>query len=327
MTTLWKVGFVSLALALPAAHAQIGSSPQVAWTVGAPSPSGDATFAAAFENVRVEGGTIGFAVRWSDAAQLSLDLSTNRTFGPIGNVVLTAYGAVRTSGEAEASLTLRGTAGPVALRLEASAYGAEAWRFRESAIASDARPGWDRRGVGVRLVATGRLARTVVLEAEPEVHVTGVGTGWRATARLRLLRAWGENELRVLARGSLAPGGAAAEGALGVGAVFPRGRAPDWTVAVYGGASSAGIRPGLTLDVADTLPGGARWDLAAAYEPYRLDVDSLRLAAGIDTPFGGALPGLEEARLVLAASASYAPLRGSPRWSVTTTLRWPFDPH
>lgn len=320
---------------LSAARAQIAPSGQVAITLGASAASSAsasvlerpfAVATVAFEGVRVEGGTVGFSVGFVGAPLLALDLSTNRTFGPIGNVVLDARGALRSDGLGEADLSVRGVAGPVAIRVTASAFGAEAQRFRPLAVASDDRPTWTRSGVGLGIGVTGRLGRTVVLEVEPDVHFTPVGTGWRAAVALRLLRAWQQNEIRVVARGSLSPGTHAAEGAVGVGLVLPRGRAPDLAFATYLGASAKGVRPGATLDVAEDLGAGARLAVRAAYEPYRLDADPLRIATDLTLPastFG--LPSLPaDARLVVSAALTLPQWGAVPRWAATTTFRWPF---
>jgi hypothetical protein len=317
------------------AHAQIAPSGRVSVTLGALAPAGQAgatgagpfsVTSVASEDVRREGGTVGFSVGFADAAQVTLDLSTNRTFGPIGNVVLSAHGALRSDGVAEADVSVRGVAGPVAIRVDASAYGARPWRFRPGAVADDARPTWTPTGFGVRLGVIGRLGRTLVLEAEPEAHFTTLGTGWRAAMRLRLLRAWQQNEVRILARGSLAPGTHAADGAVGVGLVLPRGRAPDLAFAAYVGASAAGVRPGLTADVAEELDGGTRLALRAAYEPYRRDADPLRLAASVTVPMTtfGPIPLPEEAKLEIAAALALPPGGAAPRWMAITTFRWPF---
>lgn len=327
--------FVMVLAFLPAAQAQIAPSGQVSVILGAAAPAGRAAaldagpFSVAivtFENVRLEGGTAGFSVGFSGAAQVSLDLSTNRTFGPIGNVVLSAHGALRSDGVGEADVSLRGVAGPVALRIDASAYGAQPWRFRPDALADDARPTWTDGGFGVRLGVTGRLGRTLVLEAEPEAHFTTLGTGWRAAMRLRILRAWQQNEVRILARGSLTPGTNAAEGAVGVGLVLPRGRAPDLAFAAYVGASAAGVRPGLTADVAEEWNGGTRLALRAAYEPYRLDADPLRLAASVTVPMSTfeRVPLPEDAQLEVAAALTLPRAGTAPHWMAITTLRWPF---
>ncbi|MFO7545050.1 MAG: hypothetical protein R6W77_06105 [Trueperaceae bacterium] len=334
-SSLIATSFVTVLVLLSGAQAQIAPSGQVSIAIGAVAPAGPvaardagpfSVASVAFEDVRLEGGTAGFSVGYSGAAQLSLDLSTNRTFGPIGNVVLSAHGAVRSDGVGEADVSVRGVAGPVAMRIDASAYGAQPWRFRPDAVASDARPTWTQSGIGVRLGVTGRLGRTLVLEAEPEAHFTTLGTGWRAAMRLRLLRAWQQNEVRILARGSLSPGTRAAEGAVGVGLVLPRGRAPDLTFAAYLGASAAGVRPGVTVDLAEELGGGTRLALRAAYEPYRLDADALRLATSVTVPmtaFGPVtLP--EGAQLEVAAALALPHGGATPRWMAITTFRWPF---
>lgn len=219
--------------------------------------------------------------------QLGLSLAANETFGPLGNVVFELDGDLRSDALAQLTLGARGVLGPVAARLSFGAHGADAPAFDAVAMASDERPSLGGASAGLRLGLTGRLARTTVLEADPEVYLSADGISGRLASRLRLLRALGENELRLLLRAGATPGFLDGYGAVGAGISFPRGRAPDLDFAAYLGLSPAGLAPGLSVSLAENLPGGVRAALAAAWEPYRLDVHPGRASASLSLPVGG----------------------------------------
>lgn len=237
----------------------------------------------------------------SSAFQVGLSLSANETFGPLGNVVFELDGDLRSDALGQLTLGARGVLGPVAARLALGAYGADVAAFDPSALASDVRPSFSGASAGVRLGLTGRLSRTAVLEADPELYFSEGGTSGRLTSRLRLLRALGENELRLHLRAGATPGFASGYGAIGAGILFPRGRAPDLDFGVHLGFSPAGLSPGLTVSLAETLPGSVRAALVAAWEPYRLDVHPGRVDATFSLPLDGGAIDLQVAGAFLDA--------------------------
>lgn len=222
------------------------------------------------------------------AVQLDLALSANETFGPLGNVIFEVSGSVRTDALAQAALTVRGTIGPLAARLRLTAFGADAAVFAPVALAGDERPSLGGSGVGATLGVTARLGRTLILDAEPGLYLTRTGPTARLDARLRALKALGDNELRVYVHAATLPASTGAprdwHAAFGAGVLWPRGRAPDLEVAALVGTGNGRWSPGLRVSLAETLPGNVKLTLDGGLEPYRVDVHPLRIAAGVELP-------------------------------------------
>lgn len=236
--------------------------------------------------------SVTFEVR-GPAPQVGLGLSTNQSFGPVGNLIFEAWGALAphpTGGAAgEAAVTARGVLGPVALRAVLLAYGADVGVFRPHDLSSDERPSFAGPAGGLQLSLTYRPSREVVIEAAPEAYLSGGGLALRLDTAVRLLRALGRNELLFDAHAYTAP--AFSAGAVGVGAAvtFSRGREPDVTVGASLGYSPHGLWPGLRVSGGQRV-GGVRLSFEGAFEPYRLDVPAVRLKAGAKLPAGGFLP-------------------------------------
>lgn len=294
------------------------------------------TFSVALSDVRVAGSTVGLELSYlagavdpvpvgapaSDpapgkgAVQLGLSLAANETFGPLGNVVFELDGDLRTDALAQLTLVARGVLGPVAARIDLGAYGADAAAFDPLAVAADERPTLGGPAVGLRLGLTGRLSRNVVLEASPELYRSAAGLSGRLATRLRLVRALGENELRVLLRAGATPGFASAYGAVGAGVSFPRGRAPDLDFAVHLGLRDGRLAPGVTLNLAENLSAGVKTGLMAAYEPYRSDVHPGRALGSVSLPLG-------DGTLELALAGAFLdPVRPAAA-TVSTSYRLP----
>ncbi len=279
-----------------------------------------------FADVRSGAGTASLGLRLGPVASVSLDLSANESFGPLGNVVFELGGTLRTDALAEGAIGARGVLGPVALRAKLLAFGADVAEFRPVALASAERPHLSAPTVGLQLGVTGRFSRNVILEAEPEVYWNRSGVALRSNATLRLLRTFGDNELQFKLRGYASPGLAAWDGALGVGLLLPRGRAPDWSLAAYVGAGPGGWAPGAELNFAEQF-GPTRVSLAASFEPYRLDVDPLRVSANVRTPLSAFERSGTELEFTGAVSADpllTTGLGGGARTYLGVGVRFPF---
>ena len=279
---------------------------------------GAAGFSVALRQVRVGSTTVGAALGYSSgtrgllampgllqggsgAVQLDLTLSANESFGPLGNLIFDLTGSARTDALAQGSLTVRGTIGPLAARARVSAFSADAAAFSPVALARDDRPSLGAAGYGAALGVTARFGRNAILDVEPDLHVTAGGVATRLGARLRRLRAFGDNELRAYLHGAWAAGGwtPTAVGppglggaprwhaAVGAGVLWPRGRAPDIELAAMLGTDGSTVTPGLRVSLAESLQGGVRLAFDGSLEPYRVDVHPLRLAASVDLPVAG----------------------------------------
>lgn len=244
-------------------------------------------------DVRTGLGTASLGLRFGAVSSVSLDISANRSFGPVGNVVFEASGALRTDSLAEAAVGARGVLGPVAVRAKVVAFSADVAEFRPDLLAGAHRPQLTAPSVGLQVGVTARFSRDVILDADPEAYLNRDGVALRLGATMRLLRTFGDNELQVKLRAYSPPGLSQFEGALGVGLLLPRGRAPDWSLAVYLGAGPTGLAPGAEVSLAEQF-GSSRVNLRASFEPYRLDVDPLRVSLSARTPLSGLVPGAPE---------------------------------
>jgi len=272
----YAVLFVSLALSAA------GRAQTLRFGVaGALSPTATPWVSLRVENARVGSDRVTLGLSYDGAAQLVLGMQANESFGPVGNVVGEGTLTVRTDGAAQGTLGLRGVLGPVALGAQLAGFTDAPARFDPLAVAGDARPDLASGGWGVSFDASGRPARTWIVQANPQVYVLPGGTAWRADARVRWLRAIGPHELSLRLRGYLPPG-AAGDAAVGVGFTYHRRRAPDLDGALYLGVGAGGFAPGLTASLAQAL-GPVQASLALHAEPYRRDVPPYR--ARLDLSF------------------------------------------
>lgn len=278
---------------------------------GATATSGhpaEPLFGVRFEGFRLDGNTVTLEVGYADGAHLGVGSSTNRAFGPLGNIVFEWWGAVRSDGKGEARVGARGVLGPVAVRIALVGFSAPPGAFRPDASDSAERPVLGGPAFGVQVGATARLSRNLILEAEPELYLED-GVALRLESRLRMLRLLGENEVDVIGLAYGSPGLTEGNFATGVALVLPRGRGPAWSFAALLGWSELGFQPGVRLSVSEAV-GTARFGVDAAYEPYRLDVAPFRARAQVAAPAAGGLGGGRWEATALATSDFGAPVRG-----------------
>lgn len=302
---------VALCLALGGAQAQTVALSATGCAADAPAACRPLAFGVAWRGVRVGATTVGLDLATSG---VGLELSAAEVFGPLGNLVFELSGELREGPVARARLGARGVVASVAARLAVAAAGADDERFDPLAVAGEG-PLLGGPRFSVEAGGTFRLDRAVVLEVSPALHLAPGGAAVTGGATLRLLRAWGENEVQARLGFAALPG-AGDHAAVGAALVLPRGRAPDWQVAAWLGYGETGVLPGASFDLAEQL-GGGRAALTAAYEPYRRDVRPLRAAASLELPFEG-----PTARVEVAAGALHptAPDAVAGRLS----LAWPF---
>lgn len=306
------VALCATCLALPAAGAQtvaVGVSGCLASEGGCAPPAASVSF----QGVRVGGTTVGLALG-SDG--LGISLQAAEAFGPLGNVVFELDGELRRGPFARARLAARGVVASVAARLAVAAAGDDAERFDPLAVAGDG-PLLGGPRLGVEAGGTFRLDRQVILDVAPAVHLAPAGAAVTGGATLRLVRAWGENELQARLAVAALPGGGD-HAAVGAALLLPRGRAPDWRVGAWLGYGETGLLPGVTLTLAEGLPGGGRAALTAAYEPYRRDARPLRGTVTLELPLAG-----PTARLEVAAGALHP--RAPDAVAGRLSLAWPFE--
>jgi hypothetical protein len=257
---------------------------RVGVAAGLPSATVTGGFAASLrvENARVGATRVTLGLAYDDAVQLDLGMQANDTFGPLGNVVGEAALAVRTDGQAQGALGVRGVLGPLALGVRVSGFTAAPERFDPLAVAGAARPPFAAGGWGVELDASGRPARALIVQASPQLYWLPSGATWRANARLRWLRAIGPHELSLRLEGYLPPTAPGGDAAIGVGFTYHRRRAPDLDGALYLGYAEGGLAPGATVSLAQAL-GPVQAVVGLDAEPYRRDVPPYR--ARLDLSF------------------------------------------
>ena len=258
------------------------------------------------ENARVGSDRVTLGLSYDGAAQVFLGMQANETFGPVGNVVGEATVALRTDGAAQGTLGVRGVLGPVALGLQGSGFTDPPERFDPLAVAGATRPDFGTGGWGLALDASGRPARSWIVQASPQLYLLPDGVAWRMGARVRWLRAVGPHELSLRLRGYLPPrdGG---DAAVGLGFTYHRRRAPDLDGALYLGLGPGGFAPGATASLSQAL-GPVQATLGVDAEPYRSDVPPYRarldlsfaVGAGSATVAGAAASGPGGASAIVA---------------------------
>lgn len=278
---------LSLTGAARAQTLHLGVSGTVSDVTGRSAPAGE-RYAVAVRGARAGASRVDLGLAYDSgrgAAQLDFGVQANDTFGPLGNVVGEGRLTLRSDAQAQGDVSVRGVLGPVALGLRLSAFSADPGLFDPLAVAAADRPDFGSGGFGASFSASGRVSRTVVLEASPALYVVPAGLAAGATARVRLLRALGPNELSVRALGYLAPAATAVDTAVGVGLTVHRRRAPDLDGAVYLGWSPRGLAPGATTSLAQQL-GPVLASLKLEAEPFRLDVPPYRARLALSFPAG-----------------------------------------
>lgn len=225
--------------------------------------------------------------------RLGVGVSTNHSFGPLGNVIFETWVALAPhphgGAAAEGSVAARGVLGPVAVRLALLGFGAPVGTFRPTSLASAERPHINGPAAGLQTEVAYRVNRDLILEAKPELYLAGSGLALRTDIGARLLRSFGGNELRFGVHAYAPPGFGQAAAAAEAAITFPRGREPDVTVGLSVGYSPLGVWPGVRVALGQRL-GVVRVDLDAALQPYRLDLPALRLTGAARVPVEGWLP-------------------------------------
>lgn len=319
-------GLVRLLTLLLCASAGSATAQTFTVSVGALNTAGTLSpqFALALDGGRVGTTTVSLALAYHNAAQVTLGISESISFGPLGNVILGFTTSLRTDAAAQAEVTARGVIGPVALRVALGAFTHQTQLFEPGAFTTAARPlltgaNGTESGFSVRLGGSGRLSRSLVLEAEPELYLLNGGTAVRLESRLRWLRAFEDNELRASLRAYSTPTMGESHLGIGVGIVLGRGRAPDWTFTASAGYSHGRLLPGASAEIVERFPGGQVLTLSAAAEPYRRDVAPYSAAASFEAGLG---PGT----LKLAGNAAHGALdAGDTHFSVTVGYSLPVD--
>ncbi len=222
------------------------------------------------------------------------------SFGPLGTVSAAAGLNLSTAGAFDASLDGSGALAATGLDAEVNVFNRNPGAFSPTAAyALVSRPffpvGTLEPGVGahLRVGATQRLGRTLLLEAAPELtYLSGTGVGAGLDLRLQFRRLIDSDNGVALLEGSTGPG--AGRGFVAGGAEYQLNRRglPSLTAALLLGSSDAGIAPGLRASAAGEV---ARFSYRAevAAEPYRATAPPYRANVAVGTALGPGALGLE----------------------------------
>jgi hypothetical protein len=261
------------------------------------------------------------AGRGGGVLELGFGARTNLSFGPVGNLTVRGRLDVDTAGGLDASLAGAGVLGGVAARLSLGAFTVDPGHFDlADAFAADAR---SRHGealegqLGLHFAAgvSYRIARELILDSDAAVrYLTGRGLGAHLTAALRLVRLVESDDGVVLVKADLAPGAEAGYAAAGFEYRLNRRDWPLVRAAVWLGAGSEGVWPGVRLSVGSSLGAAWHYQLELAAEPFRTDALKYRLDALLVSPLD---PGEVHLRLLAAP----APPRGVPALALELSYR------
>ena len=228
-------------------------------------------------NVRVAGG---------GAGPLELGVSARETtaFGPLGNLSVRSHAQFDTAGRFDLGLGAEGVIAAVAARAQLSLFTAEVGRFDVgAAFQEEARPFVLAApldfGAALELGASYRVSRTFIVSAAPALYLTDAGgLGGRVGLEGRFVKLVGPDDLRLKALTFLGPAGDRF-GAVGAEYDLNRRGLPNARVALWAGLDDAGLKPGASLRLGQTLGWGGSYTLLLAAEPYRHDALPYRAAA------------------------------------------------
>lgn len=241
------------------------------------------------------------------------------SFGPLGTVSAAAHLDADTAGAFDIGVDGSGALAATGLDADLTIFNRNPGAFSPTAAyALGDRPFFPVTaldpGVGLhlRVGATQRLGRTLLLEATPEVtYLAGTGVGAGLDLRLQFRRLIDSDNGVALLEGSTGPG--AGRGFLAGGAEYQLNRRglPSITAALLLGSSPLGILPGFRGTASGEV---ARFSYRAelAAEPYRATAPPYRANVALGTSLGPGALGLEFGA-ALANDFSVPPvlLRGS----------------
>ena len=222
------------------------------------------------------------------------------SFGPLGTVSAAAGVDVNTAGAFDASLDGSGALAATGLDAAVNVFNRNPGAFSPTAAyALQSRPflpvGTLEPGVGahLRVGATQRLGRTLLLEAAPELtYLSGTGVGAGLELRLQFRRLIESDNGVALLEGSSGPG--AGRGFFAGGAEYQLNRRglPSLTAALLLGSGPSGFAPGVRASASGEV---ARFSYRAevAAEPYRATAPPYRANVAVGTALGPGALGLE----------------------------------
>lgn len=222
------------------------------------------------------------------------------SFGPLGTVSAAAHLDVSTAGAFDVGLDGSGALAATGLDAELSVFNRNPGAFSPTAAYTlGARPFLPTAalepGVGahLRVGATQRLGRTLLLEAVPELlYLSGTGAGAGLDLRLQFRRLVESDNGVALLEGSTGPG--AGRGFVAGGAEYQLNRRglPSLSAALLLGSGPSGVAPGLRASASGEV-GRFSYRAELAAEPYRATAPPYRANLAAGTALGPGALGLE----------------------------------
>ena len=222
------------------------------------------------------------------------------SFGPLGTVSAAAHADADLAGAFDLGLDGSGALAATGLDADLSIFNRNPGAFSPTAAyALQSRPflpvGVLEPGVGahLRVGATQRLGRTLLLEATPELtYLSGTGVGAGLDLRLQFRRLIESDNGVALLEGATGPG--AGRGFVAGGAEYQLNRRglPSLTAALLLGSGPSGFAPGVRASASGEV---ARFSYRAevAAEPYRATAPPYRANVAVGTALGPGALGLE----------------------------------
>ena len=222
------------------------------------------------------------------------------SFGPLGTVSAAAHADVDLAGAFDLGLDGSGALAATGLDAEVNVFNRNPGAFAPTAAyalgnrpflpVSTLEPGV---GLHLRVGATQRLGRTLLLEATPELtYLSGGGVGAGLDLRLQFRRLIESDNGVALLEGSSGPG--AGRGFFAGGAEYQLNRRglPSLTAALLLGSGPSGFAPGVRASASGEV---ARFSYRAelSAEPYRATAPPDRANVAVGTALGPGALGLE----------------------------------
>lgn len=222
------------------------------------------------------------------------------SFGPLGTVSAAAHANIDLAGAFDLGLDGSGALAATGLDAAVNVFNRNPGAFAPTAAyALQSRPflpvGTLEPGVGahLRVGATQRLGRTLLLEAAPELtYLSGTGVGAGLDLRLQFRRLIESDNGVALLEGSSGPGAGREFFAGGAEYQLNRRGLPSLTAALLLGSGPAGFAPGVRASASGEV---ARFSYRAelAAEPYRATAPPYRANVAFGTALGPGALGLE----------------------------------
>ncbi|MCA9836399.1 MAG: hypothetical protein KC422_05770 [Trueperaceae bacterium] len=221
----------------------------------------------------------------SGPLELGLGARYTNSLGPLGNVIVLSQNELNTLGQFHIALAGSGVIGPVAGSLSLTSFNVPYSVFSlETALTESYRSFTEGLGFSLGGQARYRLDRTTILDGELELsYLLDSGVSAELSAAYNLLKFVDRDDAAIKAAVYASPGFDGGYGALGFAYDVNRSDWPNLVAELWLGAGSAGVWPGVRLELKqDLTEEQSTVGLKGAWEPYTLNRETLQLLAFVD---------------------------------------------